>query len=148
MKFLVTWVVTIALVYGGWAYYNLYELTAAMIEKNDRELALRVDLEGIRAQHAAAHDQPYAPIATPPSDPIRRQSGGAPDHPGPGELVDMEWVRSTLARPANGRISWPSFAFFESPARVLIRYGDLGENPVHAYMSLKDWQWQLSAIFE
>lgn len=148
MKFLSTVIVTISLIYGGWTYYNLYELTAALIENNDRELALRVDLEQIRAHYAMAHSETFRPSTVHPNSIIRRAGDTEAETETSKTLIDMEWVRRNVARPANERIGWPDFAFFEEPTRLLIRYGKLGKEPVHAYMTLEDWQWRLSAIYD
>ncbi|MEK8019877.1 MAG: DUF2939 domain-containing protein [Candidatus Parabeggiatoa sp.] len=41
-----------------------------------------------------------------------------------------------------------SFAFFESPTRFTIRLGQLGQNPIHVQMTLQDWYWRITAIYD
>ncbi len=41
-----------------------------------------------------------------------------------------------------------SFAFFESPTRFTIRLGELGRDPIHVQMTLQDWYWRITAIYD
>ena len=156
MKFLFWLVVILVLAFGGWTYYHLYKFSEALVENDSAGLAHYVNLDSIRAQH-----QKTAPPA-PPTPPVSGMTAGeiiqksienigsaipgAP--PPPPVVIDMEWVRTTLGRPTNGQLGVPSFAFFESPLRFLLRYGELGYKPVHAYMRFEDWRWRLTEIYE
>ena len=70
-------------------------------------------------------------------------------------VVDTAWVRDSL-RPTHADVAgdtYPSvfthasFYFFESPTRFLVRLGELGQNPVHFYMTLQDWNWRVTAVY-
>jgi hypothetical protein len=65
------------------------------------------------------------------------------------ESIDLNWIRSSLniKESASLRDSI-NFAIFESPTRFLVRLGNLGENPVHFYLTLTDWDWRLTGIYK
>ncbi|MFK5968533.1 MAG: DUF2939 domain-containing protein [Candidatus Marithrix sp.] len=41
-----------------------------------------------------------------------------------------------------------TFAFFESPNSFIIRLGQLGRNPIHIRMTMQDWYWRVTAIYD
>lgn len=40
-----------------------------------------------------------------------------------------------------------TYAFFDGPDRLLLRIGELDENPVHAHLSLQGLQWRITAVY-
>ncbi len=64
-----------------------------------------------------------------------------------GEIDANEMVKRLRAMEGS---PWDqtSFAFFESPTRFTIRLGKLGRNPIHVQMTLQDWYWRITAIYD
>lgn len=142
-------VLILALVFGGWTYFNLYRLTAALVDQDDAALSVYVDLDRIRAQHVAALSHALGVTPGANGESLIQRSVEAVGTQAANTLIDLQWIRTQLSRPTGGKLGWPSFAFYESPRRLLLRYGELGHEPVHAYFSLEDWKfWRLTEIYE
>ncbi|MGD8587877.1 MAG: DUF2939 domain-containing protein [Chromatiales bacterium] len=67
-------------------------------------------------------------------------------------MVTTDWViaelRSHNADPRQGGyMEHLSYAFFDGPDSLLLRIGDLDDNPVHARLSLRDLAWRITAIY-
>jgi len=67
-------------------------------------------------------------------------------------MVTTDWViaelRSHNADPRQGGFrKHLSYAFFDGPDSLLLRIGDLDDNPVHARLSLRDLEWRITAIY-
>ena len=145
------------LAYAGWPYVNLYRLDRALMQNDRTALNALVDLDALRVQHKAMLERQ-----------VRRSIG---DQHGPisdlvrdgarwfgtqtSEAIDLEWVRQRLRRQRpSAPDAYPSiitdttFAFFEWPTRFLIRLGDLGQDPIHVRMSLEDWRWRVTGIYD
>ena len=148
MRFLVYLVVILGLAFGGWTYFNLYRLTEALVNNDDAALARYVDLDSIRAQHVSAVTHALG-MGQPNSENLIQRSVQAVTNQAANTLIDLQWIKSEIGRPTGGKPGWPSFAFYESPFRVLLRYGELGHEPVHAYFSLQNWRsWRLTQVYE
>jgi hypothetical protein len=68
------------------------------------------------------------------------------------EMVDNSWViaqlRSHNREPRRGGfMDQMTYAFFDGPDRLLLRIGDLNDNPVHAHLSLQGLQWRVTAVY-
>ena len=119
---------------------------AFVARREARKHELRARVRSIRAQQARNTTATLGVQQASPDNLIQRSveavAGQVTD-----AVVDMEWVRSQLGRPTGGQIKLPSFAFFESPRMFLLRYGELGREPVHGYLKLEDWHWRLTDIY-
>lgn len=157
MKIIAPLIFIILLGYVGWPYVNLFRLDRALITNNQTALTSLVDLEAVKAARKQSIEvglkNTVGDRNTMPD--IVRQGvhwigGSAVD-----TMIDMDWVRETLRWKKDGRtsaypsiISAISFAFFESPTNFLIRIGELGFNPIHMRMQLRDWHWRVIGIYD
>ena len=144
-------------IYIAYPYVNLFRLDRALMANDQSELNALIDLESVkatrkeniesqvrRATGSAGMMSNYMQEGT------RRMSSAAVD-----AMIDMNWVRDTLRWRSSGHsntypsiISDMSYAFFESPIKFLIRIGDLGQDPVHVRLTLKDWKWRITEIYD
>jgi hypothetical protein len=149
-------IVLIVLAFVAWPYVQLNRLGRAIDENDEHELRRLVDVEAIRRRFKGIIDQNIEGVTERYDNPIIRfVRGGVKELSGSSlESVDVAWVRNTLfaARHYPGNqgpqlLGGFSFGFFEAPSRFLIRAGKLGQEPIHLYMSLKDWKWRVTAVF-
>ena len=142
--------------YIAWPYYTVYRLDRALVENDEQELKKRIDLDAIRLQFKQKLDRQIEGVAEGYDNPILKFLRGGVKELGSTsmEAIDYEWLRETIRTAQISRRARPhpllgrfSFAFFESPGRFLIRAGELGENPVHLYMTFQPWQWRVTALF-
>ncbi len=152
-----TLVILLALAFILWPYIQLKRLGEAIDENDERELRRLVDEDEIRHRLRQIVDRNIEDVTERYDNPIIRfVRGGVKELSGSAlDVVDLEWVRNTLyaaRRHPGGYYGSPlmggfSFAFFESPTRFLVRAGRLGEEPIHLYMTLRNWQWRVTAVF-
>ncbi len=145
------------LAYLGYPYVNLYRLDRALMQNNQAALNELVDVGALRAQHKAKFEKQVQRSIGPQQGPISDlvRDGARWYGVQTADGIDLDWVRQRLRR---GRASAPdaypsiitdtTFAFFEWPTRFLIRLGDLGDNPIHVRMSLEDWRWRVTGIYD
>lgn len=135
----------------AWPYAGLYQLSEALANNDQAALAKLVDLDAVRTNYKHSLDSKVKSTVGSSDDPLtnmvregaRMLGGTAVDI-----SVDMTWVKNALQGDRAGTLmNMMSFAFFESPTRFLVRNGELGQNPVHFYMTLHDWNWRLSAVY-
>ena len=157
MRFLYFLLFAAVVAYAGWPYVNLYRLDRALLQNDRAALHELVDLDALKAQHKAMLEKQ-----------VQRSIGA---QPGPisglvrdgarwygtqsSEAIDLDSVRQRLRRQrASAPDAYPSiitdttFAFFEWPTRFLIRLGDLGDEPIHVRMTLEDWRWRVTGIYD
>ena len=142
------------LVYGIWAYLELFRLNHAVVYNDQARLAQLIDLQTLRERmkkdfNRGVGDTPH-PWLKWFADGAQRLNSEALDR-----LVTMGWVRDRLLSKIEGNGSTElfagvSYAFFESPTRLLVRYGDLGQEPIHLYMQLypMDLRWRVNALYQ
>jgi hypothetical protein len=155
MKTLITLLLLVACAFVAWPYYHLWRLDQAVAMNDPAALSRQVDLEAVRQQikrrlnkevHSAVGDVSNA-FADWLQDGIRRMGDQAVER-----LVTLEWVREQLLsknRPgdAAGFIDHIDYAFFDRPDGFLVRIGRLDEDPVHLRLTLKDFAWRISAVY-
>jgi hypothetical protein len=155
MRFLLSLLLLAALVYGGWPYYEYYQLDQAVTGTDEQALQGRVDLDRVRTAHLNAEEKRLkrqlpgeSPIAAMARDGARwlNQAGT--------QEVSLAWVRDCLrggpAAPGQRPASLSErtdFAFFEGPTRFVARLGGLDEDPSFVVLSFQDWRWRVSAIY-
>ena len=157
MRFLYFLLFLAILAYAGWPYVNLYRLDRALMQNDRKVLNVLVDLNALKAQHKAMLEKQlqrsiggqHGPISDLVRDGARWYGAQT------SEAIDLEWVRQRLRRMrASAPDAYPSiitdttFAFFERPTRFLIRLGDLGDDPIHVRMTLEDWQWRVTGLYD
>jgi hypothetical protein len=68
------------------------------------------------------------------------------------EMVDLNWVVRQLRahnrrNNQGGLFDRLTYAFFDGPDRMLLRIGELGENPVHVHLTLQGTSWRITAVY-
>lgn len=138
--------------YVAWPYYDLMRLERAVIYNDRALLSELVDVDQVRThiksrfKHATGRD----------SDPVLGWAKGglqALNSEVIDRTVDQEWVRNTLLERVGdirheGLFPGVSFAFLDAPSRLLVRLGEWGEGPLHLYLTLQDWRWRLTALYQ
>lgn len=152
MKALFSVLILALIAYGAWAYYELYRFEHALIDGDEGVLRELTDMEAVRQELKAQFDRNLGSSDNPVlkwfQGNMQRLNAETMDR-----LVNMEWIREKLMAKVNedrgAIVPGIGFAFFESPTRLLVRYGELGREPVHLYMSLQldVRRWQVTAIY-
>lgn len=157
MRYLFALVFLAVLAYGALPYITLYRLDRALLENDRSTLSTLVDLEALRENRAEAMEKQIARTVGDQRSgfPAMMRDGARWLGNATAEVIDLDWVREKLRwRQPTPMDAYPSlisdmtYAFFESPRRFLIRVGDLGEGPIHVRMTLEDWNWRLTGIYE
>ncbi len=146
----------LVLAFVAWPYFQLNRLGRAIDNNDELELRRLIDVEAIRHEFKTIIDQNIEGVTQRYDNPIVRfMRGGVKELSGSAlDSVDLAWARDTLfaARQDSGGGGFQllggfSFAFFETPTRFLVRAGRLGRDPIHLYMTMRDWKWQVTAVF-
>jgi hypothetical protein len=157
MKYFLPIIFLAILVYVVYPYVDLFRLDRALMADDQSELNALIDLPSVKAARKESIESQVrgategaGMMSKPLQEGARSMSGAAVE-----AMIDMNWVRDTLRWRRSGHsdtypsiISNMSYAFFESPVKFLIRIGDLGQHPVHVRMTLKDWKWRVTAIYD
>ena len=139
----------------AWPYTTLYRLDQAM-QADDREsIARMIDVESIRQQIKRRMNKEVESTIGEVSNSfvawlqngLQRLGADAIN-----SMVNLDWAIAQL-RSQNkdtlrgGFIDHLSYAFFDSPNSLLLRIGELGENPVHARLTLQNAEWRITSIY-
>ena len=144
----------VLLVYGIWAYLDLFRLNHAVVYNNQERLSQLIDIQALREEMKKNFNQGLGEAPHPWlkwfADGVQRLNHDALDR-----LVTIGWVRERLLSKIEGNNSSDlfagvSYAFFESPTRLLIRYGELGQDPIHLYLQLYpiEFRWRVNAMYQ
>jgi len=132
--------------YLVWPYVHLYQLNDAVNNNDKAAIENLVDFAEVNKVHKEnlkwKSEQMAGGVA---KDLI--QKGAEFAEMFTGEIDANEMVKRLRAMEGS---PWDqtSFAFFESPTRFTIRLGKLGQNPIHVQMTLQDWYWRITAIYD
>lgn len=163
MKYLSSLLLLIVLTFLALPYVRLYQLDDALVSNDANSLNKLVDLESVRTVYKKNLEYKLgkmtgdvAAVLPANNGLIEFMRGGAKalGEKTLNEVLDMNWVRTKLhpqlSNPNENNSIWQrmSFAFFESPTRFTVRIGELGQNPVHLRLTLQDWYWRVTAIYD
>ena len=156
MKYLSGLFSLLVIVYLGWPYVHLYQLHRAVINNDSAAIEDLVDLKKVnqvfkenlewQMNHAVNSQSHLFPEV------IRQGAqtiiGTLGNLAAETVVIDAQGLLERLHK-INGSL-WEktTFAFFESPTRFKIRLGQLGRNPIHIQMTLQDWSWRVTAIYD
>jgi len=153
MRYLFSIILFLGLTFGLWPYYHLYRLDRALVQNDQSALQVLVDLEAIRAARKL-HPKPIKDLRGSVTQTLNHVTNVLTGTDGDNS-INLEWVRETLRPvPARPDESYPSIlhyttcAFFENFRQFVARIRDLGDNPIHVRWTLRDWLWQVSAIYD
>ena len=138
-----------------WPYTAIYRLNKALEQQHRQSLNEMIDIDSVRDQIKRKLnknlDSSIGSVSNSFVDwlqtGIQQLGGDAID-----KLVDEEWVAAQLRShnpdPSEGGfLSHLSYAFFDGPDRMLLRIGELDDNPVHVHLSLEGTQWRVTAVY-
>lgn len=155
MKLLLYAFILLLLAFLIWPFTVIYRLDQAL-QTNDRMAIERlVDMQSIQLQIKRKMNKEVESTIGDVSNSfvewlqngIQRLGNDAIEN-----MVNTDWVlvqlRSHNADPRlGGFIEHLSYAFFDGPDSLLLRIGELGENPVHARLTLEKMEWRITAIY-
>ncbi len=152
MKY-INFIIFLAIVaYIGSPYYHLYKLNNAVNSNDKAAFAKLIDIEAVRKVHKdnlAWQTQQMIPQQGQGNilSEIARESAKILGNTAVDTMIDTNSILALL-RQVSPLWDKVSYAFFESPTRFTIRIGELGRKPIHVQMSLQDWSWRITAIYE
>jgi hypothetical protein len=145
----------IALAFLIWPYTAVYRLDKALQANDQQMLSEMIDLVSVREQIKRKLNKNVQSTIGDVSNSfidwlqngIQRMGADAVER-----MVDNRWVvaqlRSHNRTPEQGGfMDRMTYAFFDGPDRLLLRIGDLDDNPVHAHLSLQGLQWRITAVY-
>ena len=142
--------------YLAWPYFHLYQLHRAVINNDSAAIKKLVDLEKVnqvfkdnlkwQMNHTVNTSSSLFPEAV--KQGAQTLMGTLGNLAAEAVVIDAQSLLDRLHK-INGSL-WEktTFAFFESPTRFTIRLGQLGRNPIHIQMTLQDWSWRVTAIYD
>ncbi|MDD2814575.1 MAG: DUF2939 domain-containing protein [Thiotrichaceae bacterium] len=164
MKYLTGLLLLIVFTFIALPYVRLYQLDDALATNDMNTLNKLVDLESVRTTYKKSLEFKVGRVTGDVAAALPAANNGLVEFMRGGvkalgdktlnDVLDMNWVRTKLhpqlANPSENNSIWQSmsFAFFESPTRFIVRIGDLGKNPIHLRMTLQDWYWRVTAIYD
>ncbi len=155
MKALASLLLLFILAFLVWPYTAVYRLDQALAQHHRQTLAEMIDIESVRDQIKRKLNKNLDSSIGNVSnsfidwlqDGIQKLGADAID-----EMVNTDWVaaqlRSHNPNPNEGGFFGQlSYAFFDGPDRLLLRIGELDDNPVHAHLKLEGTQWRITAVY-
>ncbi len=155
MKALASLLFLFILAFLAWPYTAVYRLDQALAQHHRQTLAEMIDIDSVREQIKRKLNKNLDSSIGNVSnrfidwlqDGIQKLGSDAID-----EMVNTDWVaaqlRSHNPNPSEGGFFGQlSYAFFDGPDRLLLRIGDLDDNPVHAHLKLEGTQWRITAVY-
>lgn len=153
MRLVLLLVFLVAVTYAGWPYYTLMRLDRTVVHDDEDALSELVDIDSVRQGIEAR----WSPTSTGEQQEAEQWLAKGMQTLGSNVVkhtVTLPWFRETLLErigklDPGSLLPGVDFACFEGPTRFLVRYGRLGEHPLHLYMdlSLRDWGWRVSAVY-
>jgi hypothetical protein len=155
MKALASLLLLFILAFLIWPYTAVYRLDRALALQHRQTLAEMIDIESVREQiKRKLNKNLESSIGNVSNSFIDWLQGGIQELGADAidQMVDTDWVASQLrshnANPNEGGFYQQlSYAFFDGPDRMLLRIGELDDNPVHARLKLEGSQWRITAIY-
>jgi hypothetical protein len=139
-----------AAVYAAWPYAYVHRIDTALTRGDTPTLGKLIDINAIRtaAEHSMARDVDTA-LGTGDDGFVGwlrtqiNELGVAAVE----EIIDLEWAVATLTPRGESFRSRITHTSFEGWAVLLLRLGELGDNPVHVRLQLTRGNWRIVAIY-
>lgn len=152
MRYFTSLLFFVVVIYVGWPYYHIYKLSGAVKNNDPTAIEKIVDFEQVNKvfqenKKWKADNMTKTPVDMLPEG-LREQARALVGALGGASSVDAKWMLERFRQSEGSLWDQVSFAFFESPTRFMIRLGQLGRNPLHIEMTLQDWVWRVTAIYE
>jgi len=155
MKLLLYAFVLLLLTFLAWPFTVIYRLDQALQTNDQAAIHQLIDIRAIQQQIKRKMNKEVESSIGDVSnsfvewlqDGIQRLGNDAIER-----MVTTDWVVSELrshnADPRRGGfLDHLSYAFFDGPDSLLLRIGELDDNPVHARLTLKHLDWRITAIY-
>ena len=155
MKTLLFAVLALLLGFLAWPYTAVYRLDQALQKDDRRAIEQLLDIQSIQQQIKRKMNKEVESSIGDVSNSfvdwlqkgIQRLGNDAID-----SLVNLDWAISQFRshnpdRQRGGFLRHLDHAFFDGPDSLLLRIGELDENPVHARLTLRGTQWRITAIY-
>lgn len=156
IKYFVGLILAIIIGYFVWPYVHIYQLNSAVADNDQAALDGLVDFETVNRIYQK--DLEWSMGNMGPQDksilPEAVREGANAVVGAVGNLVaqttkiDANDMLKRLHKHEGSVWQQLTFAFFESPTRFTIRLGELGRSPIHLQMTLQDWRWRITAIYD
>lgn len=152
MRYLSALIFLMIMTFLAWPYVHLYQLNSAVTHNDQPAVEKMVDFESVRKIHKENLEwkvshmvgaQEGNPLANVIHEGAKIFGDATVD-----TVVDANWLLKRLHEMEGSVWEQTTFAFFESPTRFTIRVGQLGRDPVHVQMTLQDWFWRITAIYD
>jgi len=152
MKYINFLIFLAIMAYIGSPYYHLYQMNSAVNNNNKAAFAEMIDIDSIRKIHKdniAWKTQQIVPQQGQGNiiSQMARQGAKILGNAAVDTMIDANSILASL-RQASPIWDQVSYAFFESPTRFTVRIGKLGRNPIFVQMTLQDWNWRITGIYD
>ncbi|MDJ0806169.1 MAG: DUF2939 domain-containing protein [Gammaproteobacteria bacterium] len=155
MKTLIFGLIILFSAFLAWPYTAVYRLDQALVRNDTQAIEQLIDIESIQQQIKRKMNKNVESSIGDVSNSfvewlqngIQRLGNDAID-----SLVNLDWVMAQLRskNPDNRRggfFEHLSYAFFDGHDGLLLRIGELDDDPVHARLTLQETQWRITAIY-
>ncbi len=132
-------------------YLHLYQLHEAIANNDHVALEKLVDIQAIREEHKENLEWKANYTLSDQNDifsGIVREGAKALGDAAVDKIINVNRILAYLRQFEGPLWDQVTFAFFESPTRFTIRLGQLGHYPTHVQMTLQDWNWRITAIYD
>ncbi len=155
MKTLLFAFIILLLAFLAWPFTAIYRLDQALAANDRHTLERLVDIESIQEQIKRKMNKNVdSTIGNVSNGFVEWLQNGIQQLGSDAieSMVNLDWAMTQL-RSKNqdnlqgGFLDHLSYAFFDSPDSLLLRIGELGEDPVHARLTLHKTEWRISAIY-
>ena len=155
MKTLLFACIVLLLAFLAWPFTAVYRLDQALAANDLAAVEQLVDIESIQQQIKRKMNKDVESSIGEVSNSfvdwlqngIQRLGNDAIE-----SMVNLDWAMAQLRsknpdRRKGGFLDQLSYAFFDGPDSLLLRIGELDDNPVHARLTLQDMHWRITAIY-
>jgi len=151
MKFLSGLIFLAIVAFLVWPYYHLYQLNNAVVSNNHAGFEKLIDIDAVRKVHQENIEWKINNTGGMQGNVIAdtiREGVKALGNTAVDTVIDTNWMLARLHKTPGSLWEQLTFAFFESPTRFMVRLGKLGQEPIYVQMTMQDWYWRVTAIYE
>ncbi len=138
----------------AWPYVHVYQLSTAITSNDQPALEKLIDLESINKSHKQNIEwkvnNTVAGGLLPDSmrGSAEALAGALGNLAAETTVIDKKSMIEKMRITEGSPWEQMTFAFFESPNSFIIRLGKLGRSPIHVRMTMQDWYWRVTAIYD
>ncbi|MDM8559513.1 DUF2939 domain-containing protein [Candidatus Parabeggiatoa sp. HSG14] len=143
--------------YLGWPYVHIYHLNNAVKSNDKTAIEKLVDFEEVNKIHKETLEWKVKNSVGSKGNSLLPESiresaeaitGAVGNLAAKTVVIDANEIVERLRHFEGSLWEQLTFAFFESPTRFTVRLGKLGRNPIHVQMTMQDWSWRVTAIYD